>query len=105
MMPPDDGGGVPHHQDASHTTNTSTHQDADTTRISPPVDIAPDIDCPHCGPVIVCPHTMHHVKPNPARSDIECTDSFLENMRRLKAYYRAGDDWSDYFDNVHAVAS
>jgi hypothetical protein len=96
-------------------------------------DIAPDVNCPHCGPVIVCPHTMHHVdpamyivKPNPPRSDIECwttdvignllreddlkraqesprpTDSFLENMRRRKAANAARDDWSDYFDKVHA---
>ena len=48
-------------------------------------DIAPDINCPRCGPVIVCPHTMNYVKPNPTRPDFERTDNFLENMRRRNA--------------------
>ena len=62
-------------------------------------DIAPDINCPHCGPVIVCPHTMYRVKPNPAGSDTErWTADVIGNLLRE-------DDWSDYFDKVHAGRS
>jgi hypothetical protein len=73
-------GRAPHHRDRPSTTTTSSLVTTDKAQRSS--DIAPDIDCPRCGPVIVCLHTMYYVKPNPTRSDIEWTDSFLENMRR-----------------------
>jgi hypothetical protein len=44
-------------------------------------DIAPDVNCPHCGMVIVCPHTMHYVKPNPARD--ERTDDRPANWHEM----------------------
>ncbi len=56
------------------------------------MDIAPDVNCPYCGMVIICPHTPpvpyppHYVGPPPSpRLDYERTDNFLENMRRRKA--------------------
>jgi hypothetical protein len=78
------------------------------------MNIAPDVNCPHCGWVIMCPHTPAvRYPPNcihaaPPRPDIEWTDSFMENMRRIKAHPEipdemwrwlagvpANDDWSD----------
>jgi hypothetical protein len=48
-------------------------------------DIAPDINCPHCGPVIVCPH-------KPWTTDV------IGNLLRE-------DDWSDYIDKARAGRS
>jgi hypothetical protein len=57
------------------------------------VNIEPDVDCPHCGMVIICPHTPpvpyppHCINtPPPRRYDYERTDDFIENMRRRKAH-------------------
>jgi hypothetical protein len=55
------------------------------------VNIEPDVDCPHCGMVIICPHTPpvayppHCINTPPPRLDVEYTDDFIENMRRRKA--------------------
>lgn len=56
------------------------------------MNIAPDVNCPHCGWVIICPHTPavpyppNCINAAPPPPDIEWTDSYLENTRRLKAY-------------------
>jgi hypothetical protein len=53
-------------------------------------NIAPDVNCPHCGMVIVCPHTPavpyppYCINPRPTSPDIEWTDNFPENVRRLE---------------------
>ena len=55
------------------------------------MNIAPDVNCPHCGWVIICPHTPavpyppNCITPRPTPPDIEWTDNFLENMRRRAA--------------------
>jgi hypothetical protein len=57
------------------------------------VNIEPDVDCPQCGMVIICPHTPpvpyppHCINtPPPWPNDsYERTDNFIENSRRLKA--------------------
>ena len=52
-------------------------------------DIAPDVNCPHCGWVIVCRHNAgiayppHCITPPPPL-DTEWIDSFLENPWPLK---------------------
>jgi hypothetical protein len=54
------------------------------------VDIAPDVNCPHCGWVVICPHTPavpyppHCITPAPPQVEYERTGSFLENLRRFK---------------------
>jgi hypothetical protein len=61
------------------------------------MNIAPDVNCPHCGWVIICPHTPAvPYPPNcintntaPPPPDVEWTDDFLENMRRIKAWEAA----------------
>jgi hypothetical protein len=38
--------------------------------------ILPDINCPHCGPVIVCPHTMYHN--HSGHSGVSSESTFLQ---------------------------
>ena len=53
-----------------------------------------DVNCPHCGMVITCTHTPPVTYPPncvnvaPPRPDIEWTDDFIENLRRLDAHKR-----------------
>ena len=65
------------------------------------MNIAPDVNCPHCGPVIVCPHTtwLCYVSLN----DPNWTNDVIGNLRREDA--EARDDWSDYIDKARAGRS
>lgn len=60
------------------------------------IDIAPDMYCSQCGPVILCPHNPVPINPSPPRPrlDYKLTDNFLENMRRRKA---AEIEWTSNF--------
>ncbi|WP_406813983.1 hypothetical protein [Mycobacterium sp. M23085] len=54
------------------------------------MNIEPDINCPHCGPVILCPHTSSNVSASSNQAptnwgDFNWTGNFLENSRRIKA--------------------
>lgn len=54
------------------------------------MSIEPDIHCPHCGWVILCPHANSNVSAGSNQApadwgDFNWTDNFLENSRRIKA--------------------
>jgi hypothetical protein len=102
-----------------------SHKKTNTTASH--TNIAPDIVCPRCGPCIVCPHTMFYASIIGGTFTANDDRSFrqrLEDRDRREAAERGrsydpdaihewlgtkppggkafSDDWSDYFDKVHA---
>jgi len=72
------------HPDAS----TAAHRRPSRLGAGDDVNIAGDVQCPTCGPVITCPHVGFQVPPRPAHDSANApawTDDFIENLRREDA--------------------
>jgi len=76
------------HPDAS----TAAHRRPSRLGAGDDVNIAGDIQCPTCGPVITCPHVgFRVVPPRPAHDSANApawTDDFIENLRLEDAAHR-----------------
>ena len=73
------------------------------------MNIAGDIHCPVCGPVITCPHTLFHVvPPRPAHDSAispAWTDDFIDNLRREDAAHPETRAVAEYFHGNRAPAA